>query len=45
MSILLYDYKQLTECISEVERIEFRVHSKKKMVDNKGRSAYHCYLG
>ncbi len=30
MSILLYDYKQLTECISEVERIEFRVNSKKK---------------
>jgi hypothetical protein len=30
MSILLYDYKQLTECISEVERIEARVNSKKK---------------
>jgi hypothetical protein len=26
MSILLYDYKQLTECISEVERIEERVN-------------------
>jgi hypothetical protein len=25
MSILLYDFKQLTECISEVERIEARV--------------------
>ena len=30
MSILLYDYKQLTECISEVEQIESRVNSKKK---------------
>ena len=27
---LLYDYKQLTECISEVERIESKVNSKKK---------------
>jgi hypothetical protein len=30
MSILLYDYKQLTEYISEVERIERIVNSKKK---------------
>ena len=30
MSILLYHYKELTECISEVERIEVRVNSKKK---------------
>jgi hypothetical protein len=30
MSILLYDYKRLTECISEVERIESSVNSKKK---------------
>jgi hypothetical protein len=30
MSILLYDFKQLTECISEVERIEAIVNSKKK---------------
>jgi hypothetical protein len=30
MSILLYDYKQLTQCISEVEQIESRVNSKKK---------------
>jgi hypothetical protein len=30
MSILLYHYKQLTECISEVERIEARVNSSKK---------------
>ena len=30
MSILLYDYKELTACISEVERIESRVNSKKK---------------
>src|SRR5215212_3451696 len=28
MSILLYHYKQLTECISEVEIIENRVNSK-----------------
>jgi hypothetical protein len=28
MSILLYDYKQLTECISEVERRDARVNSK-----------------
>src|SRR5919112_2199304 len=30
MSILLYDYKQLTECISEVEWIETRLSSKNK---------------
>jgi hypothetical protein len=30
MSILLYDYKELTACVSEVERIEARVNSKKK---------------
>jgi|ERR671911_518622 hypothetical protein len=30
MSILLYHYKQLTACISEVERIEGKVNSKKK---------------
>jgi hypothetical protein len=30
MSILLYDYKELTQCISEVERIESRVNSSKK---------------
>jgi hypothetical protein len=30
MSILLYHYKQLTACISKVERIEARVNSKKK---------------
>src|SRR3712207_4215942 len=30
MSILLYHYKELTECISEVERIESRVNSSKK---------------
>ena len=30
MSALLYHQKQLTECISEVERIEDRVNSKKK---------------
>jgi hypothetical protein len=30
MSILLYHYKQLTECISEVERIEDRVNNSKK---------------
>jgi hypothetical protein len=29
MSILLYHYKQLTECIKEVEWIEARVNSKK----------------
>jgi hypothetical protein len=33
MSILLYHYKQLTKCISEVERIEDRV--------NKGKSSYY----
>jgi hypothetical protein len=26
MSILLYDYKELTDCISEVERIECGVN-------------------
>jgi hypothetical protein len=30
MSILLYDYKELTQCVSDVERIETRVNSKKK---------------
>jgi hypothetical protein len=30
MSILLYDYKELTQCISEVERIEAIVNSRKK---------------
>ena len=30
MSILLCDYKELTQCISEVEKIEARVNSKKK---------------
>jgi hypothetical protein len=30
MSILLYHYKELTACISEVERIEAKVNSKKK---------------
>jgi hypothetical protein len=30
MSILLYHYKQLTECISEVERIEDKVNNSKK---------------
>jgi hypothetical protein len=30
MSILLYDYKQLTECISEVGRIETKVNSSSK---------------
>ena len=30
MSILLYDYKKLTGCISEVERIEAKVNSKNK---------------
>lgn len=30
MSILLYEYKELAACISEVERIESRVNSRKK---------------
>lgn len=30
MSILLYHYKQLSRCISEVERIEAKVNNKKK---------------
>ena len=30
MSVLLYHYKELTKCISEVERIEAQVDSKKK---------------
>jgi hypothetical protein len=30
MSILLYDYKELTQCMSEVEQIEAKVNSKKK---------------
>jgi hypothetical protein len=41
MSILLYHYKQLTACISEVEIIENRVNSKNKggQRKKKGRSA------
>jgi hypothetical protein len=30
MSILLYNFKGLTQCMSEVERIEAKVNSKKK---------------
>ncbi len=30
MAILLYHYKQLTACISEVERLEAKVNSRKK---------------
>ena len=30
MSILLYHFKELTECIKEVERIEGKVNSSKK---------------
>jgi hypothetical protein len=30
MSILLHHYKEITACISEVERIEAKVNSKKK---------------
>src|SRR5687768_1092004 len=30
MSILIHHFKELTECISEVERIETKVSSKKK---------------
>jgi hypothetical protein len=33
MSILLYHYKQLTECISEVEQIETRVTTSRKEGD------------
>jgi hypothetical protein len=32
-SILLYHFKQLTECISEVERIEDRVNSKERFLE------------
>jgi hypothetical protein len=41
MSILLYHYKRLTSCISEVEIIENRVNSKNKggQRKKKGRSA------
>jgi hypothetical protein len=30
MSILLYDYKKLTECIDEVEQIDAKVNNMKK---------------
>jgi hypothetical protein len=30
LSILLYHYKQLTQCISEVERIKARVTGKER---------------
>ena len=33
--ILLYHYKQLTECISEVEQIDAKVNSKKKVLTKK----------
>ena len=35
MSILLYHYKQLIECISEVEQIDAKVNSKKKVLTKK----------
>jgi hypothetical protein len=35
MSILLYHYKELTECISEVEQIEARVN--KRLMKEKGK--------
>jgi hypothetical protein len=35
MSILLYHYKPLTECISEVEWIEAKVNSKKRELTKK----------
>ena len=48
MSILLYHYKELTECISEVERIEVSQsqQQEKKKIDEgrkrrKGRSTYY----
>ena len=31
MSILLYHFKELTECIKQVERIEAKANNKKKM--------------
>jgi hypothetical protein len=31
MSILLHHYEELTECIEQVEEIEARVNSKKKL--------------
>ena len=31
MSILLYHFKELTECIEQVERIEEKANNKKKM--------------
>jgi hypothetical protein len=45
MSILFHHYKELTECIEQVEEIEARVNSKKKVLkeeeeEKKGRSTY-----
>jgi hypothetical protein len=38
MRILLYHYKQLTECTSEVEQLEAKVNKKKRRgFDLKGR--------
>jgi hypothetical protein len=31
MSVLLHNYKELTECIEEVERIEDRVNKRKRL--------------
>jgi hypothetical protein len=53
MSILLYDYKELTQCVSEVERIEGIVNSKKKdwstkkedKTGRKGRRRNAYYVG
>ena len=48
MSILLYNYKQLTECTSEVERIEAKVNSKKRKLtieeegENKKNNTCRC---
>jgi hypothetical protein len=50
MSILLYHYKELTECISEVERIESRVNNSKRKKgltkeEEKGRSTSNTWYG
>ena len=44
MSILLYDYKELTACISEVERIESRVNSKKKKTPSHQGASHHITI-
>jgi hypothetical protein len=44
MSILLYNFKELTACISEVERVEARINSKTKGLTKAEEREVRCTL-